>query len=183
MTSLREARDRIAAHENPVSVLIYADKLMDNVRSMGPMFKLNQDDAWLLPVLENYSEHLDLWVAFVKNVRDKIERPARNQQFHDVQEWFKKLSVRLIVQKTRAILAVAVPLAIRKGMIENTVAEKNRYANRCSAEWKRRRKNLLDGARSKSTTGRVSLDVREALLKEFWDNIAAEVNNGELPKA
>ena len=42
--------------------------------------------------------------------------------------------------------------------------------------------NLLESLRKSSPTGRVSVDHREDVLREFWDQVAEEVNNGEVPK-
>jgi len=178
--TLRDARDAIVKHTNPVGVLMYADKLMRSSREMGDAFKLNHEDAWLLPLLENYRDNLDLWQAFVKNVRDRLE--PYSATYFDVQAFFKTLGTRQAQQKIRTILAVAIPFAVKKRLIPDSFPEKQRYERRCRAYWKERRMNLLKSARAASPTGRVSLDHQEELLKQLWDQIAEEVDRGELPK-
>ena len=176
---LRDVRDAIVAHEDPASILIYADKLMENHRTMGGMFMLTRRDAWLLPVLENYAENLLLWVKFVRNVRDQLERGSPERAA--VQEFNKTLGTRTANQKLRAILTVALDLAVRTGLIEDNVAAKERYAKRCRTIWQGQRKAMLDNARLTAPRRRISLDVQDDLLAEFWDALSERVNNGEIP--
>lgn len=88
----------------------------------------------------------------------------------------------LTARRSRAIIDVATNIAVRKGMLEDRCEEKQRYAKRCVQTWKLRKDNLLESLRKSSPTGRVSVDHREDVLREFWDQVAEEVNNGEVPK-
>jgi hypothetical protein len=166
---------------HPDRILKYVDGLMELRRKHGDEFVLTANDTWLLPMLEFYTEDLEGWMNFVKNVRDRLE--PRSPEFVGVNDFYKVVNVRFIQRRTRAILDVAVDLATRKGMIDQSWTAKQLYAKRCIQSWKMRKDNMLNAVRKTSKTGRVSLSHREELLKEFWDMIADEVNNGEIPKA
>ena len=133
-----------------------------------------------MALIEFYTEDLDGWILFVKNVRDRL--PNGTGEREHVQDFFKLLGVRSIQRRTSAILDVAVDLAIRKNLIQDCKADKDTYAKRCIQSWKKRKDNMLKTVRTASPTGRVSLDHREQLLRDFWAQIADEVNNGEIPK-
>lgn len=180
MSTLREVRDTLTKISHPDRVLRYADGLMELRRTDGESFKLNSADAWLKPILEFYTEDLDGFVAFVRNVRDRLDN--KTEEYRGVYEFYKTLNVRSIQRRTRAMLDVAIDLAVRKGYIENSFEAKQRYSKRCIQSWKARKDAMLANVRNSSPTGRVSLSHREELLSEFWSNAAAEVNNGEIPK-
>ena len=133
-----------------------------------------------MALIEFYTEDLDGWILFVKNVRDRL--PNGTGEREHVQDFFKLLGVRSIQRRTRAILDVAVDLAIRKNLIQDCKADKDTYAKRCIQSWKKRKDNMLKTVRTASPTCLVSVDHREQLLRDFWAQIADEVNNGEIPK-
>lgn len=55
------------------------------------------------------------------------------------------------------------------------------FIKRCIQHWKKRRATMLDAVRSTSPTGRVSASHRTELLKEFWEQVETDLNNGEIP--
>lgn len=181
MSDLKSVRDTLVAVAHPDKILGYIDDLMDMRRKQDSGFVLAAKDAWLLPALEFYTEDLEGWMNFVRNVRERL--PAGSAEREAVQDFHKKLGVRFIQRRTRAILDVAVDLAMRKGYIDTQWASKQVYAKRCIQHWKLRKDNMLTNVRKGSPTGRVSQDHREQLLRDFWEMVAAEVNNGEIPKA
>ena len=180
MSDLRSVRETLLSISNPAQVLRFADDEMDKLRRQGSMYELSSRHAWLKPLLEFYTEDLEGWLKFIKGTRDKLDR--KSAEFRDIQEFYKVLSVRWIQRRTRAIIDVATNLAVRKGILEDTYEAKQRYAKRCVQVWKTRKDLLLDGIRRASPTGRVSIDHREDVLRAFWEQIADEVNNEEVPK-
>lgn len=181
MSGLKEVRATLLAISHPEKVLRYADDLMELRRKQGDGFKLNSADAWLLPLLEFYTEDLEGWMNYIRGVRNRLEEGTAEREA--VQDFYKVVNVRFIQRRTRAIIDVAVDLAVRKGSIDDTWAAKQLYTKRCIQAWKQRKDNMLKIVRSNSPTGRVSLDHREQLLRDFWEQVAEEVNNGEIPKA
>ncbi len=115
----------------------------------------------------------------MRSVRDRLDK--KSEEFRAVHEFYKPLSVRMIQRRTRALVDSATTLAVRSGQLKDSRADKERYARRCIQSWKLRKDAMLDAVRRASPTGRVSVDHREVLLKEFWDGIADEINRGEFP--
>lgn len=185
MTTLKEARDTIVSIANPDRVLRYCDDLMDLRRKQGPSFKLNAADAWLYPILEFYTEDLDGWVKFVCNVRNKLAPKEKGEPLSDeyvaVQHYFKVIQVRQIQRRTRAILEVATDIAVKRGLVDDIYVVKQRYHKFCIQTWKKRKDAMLDAVRRASPTGKVPLDHKSELLLEFWDKLASDVNNGDIP--
>lgn len=180
MSDLRKVRDTILESANPDLVLRFADEEMDKLRAQGEMYELAARHAWLKPLLEFYTEDLEGWVKFVRGVRDRL--PAKSAEQKAVQAFQKVLNVRAIQRRTRAIIDVATSLAVRKNLIPDEYDVKLRYAKRCVQAWKLRKDNLLKSVRASSPTGRVSADAREEILRDFWEQVADEVNNEEIPK-
>jgi hypothetical protein len=181
MSELTNVRDTLLTISHPDRLLRYADDLMEMRRKQGDQFTLTAKDVWLLPILEFYTEDLEGWMNFLKNVRDRL--PESSAEREAVQDFYKVVNVRFIQRRTRSILDVAVDVATKKQMIENNWNAKQLYAKRCIQSWKARKDNMLTNVRKSSPTGRVSLDHREELLRDFWEMVSEEVNNGEVPKA
>lgn len=148
---------------------------------MGDDFILPKKPEVIKPALEFYSGDLEGWVKFVKGVRDRL--PKHGRVFHpEVNELYRRIEIRLTQQERRERLDRAVNMALRKRIISDAVEEKKRYANRCTQAWKLRRDHMLKTASQQCATGKVSVEEREGLLKEFWLHIDEEIANGELPK-
>jgi hypothetical protein len=179
MATLRELRDTLLTIADPATWLIVADKKLQQFEDEGDDFELLQKHAILKPILEHYVGDLTGWLKFVKGVRDRLE--PRTPEHVAVSEFYKTLNVRWIQRRSRAILDVAVDLAVTKGIIDNDWTAKQWYAKRCTQSWKKRKDLLLGAVRKESPTGRVSQSHREELLAAFWQQVADEVNNGEIP--
>ena len=180
MTTLKELRDTLLSISHPERLIQLADEYLGRFEEMGDSFILPADHAVVKPVLEFYKGDLDGWVKFVKGTRDRLEKGTA--EFNDVHEFYKKLNVRAIQRRTRAVIDVATDVALKKGLIEDNWMAKQHYARRCVQAWKLRKDFMQDEVRRTAPKGRISVDHREQLLKDFWARIAEEVNNGEVPK-
>ena len=180
MSSLGELRATLTAISRPDAWLRLADKYLDDFEQFGQDFVLPKEHRSLAPALEYYVGDLAGWVAFVRSVRDRLE--PRSAEYAEVHSFYKTLNVRAIQRRTRALVDVATSLAVKKKLLPDTWDDKQRYAKRCIQAWKLRKDRIKDAVRRESPTGRVSASHRERLLKEFWDTVAEEVNNGEIPK-
>ncbi|MGB4467536.1 MAG: hypothetical protein WBI41_05735 [Azovibrio sp.] len=185
MSELKSVRDTLLTIAHPDRVLAHADRLMGLLREHPDEFELPAAQGWLKPLLVFYTNDLAGWVKFVKHVMDRLapehKRGPFSEEYLGVRGFYNTVSVRYYVQRTRSIANAAVELAIRKGLIQDTKAARDRYAKRCTQVWAARKKLLLDNVRKESPTGRVSLDHREQILNDFWEQLDQEVNNGEIP--
>ena len=177
--TLRDVRDTLLQIAHPDRVLRYADGLMELRRKHGDNFTLTSADAWLLPLLEFYTEDLDGWCKFVRGVRDRLE--PKTPEYDGVHEYFKVITVRNIQRRTRNLTDIATVLAVKRRLIPDTYDAKQRYAKRCIQFWSLKRRTLLANARLASPKKRLSLGEQEEILADFWDGIEQAVTNREIP--
>lgn len=182
MSDLAEFRRTLLAIASPDQWLILADDYIKRFESFSDtdQFELPAKHAWLEPAIAYYANDLKGWVKFVKSVRDRL--PPNSDEFAKVFSYYKSVNSRLLVQRQRRLEDMAYDVAIRKRILEDTPDNRKRYAKRCTQVWKKQRQLMLDSARADSPTGRVSVDHSADLLKEFWKNIEAMIDNGEVPK-
>ena len=179
--SLKEFRGTLLRLDHPESVLTIADKYLSQMEEMGAHFVLPKEHQVVKPALEFYAGDLAGWVRFVKSVRDRLPKAGRG--FHvEVNELYRKLSTRLKQQERRERLTRAVDTALRKQLIDDDYETKMRYARRCTKSWELRKENLLANGAKTAKGGRLSVEDRRVMLDEFWRNVDAEIQNGELPK-
>jgi hypothetical protein len=180
---LREFRDTLLRLERPEEVLRLADKYLDSMQAMQGDFILPKQHEIVKPALEYYAGDLKGWLKFVKGVRDRL--PKQGRSFHPgVNEIFRRIEIRATQQDRRVRLSNAVQMAIRRKLLPSNASDedKRKYAAKCTQEWLMRKRILLTGTAKQTKTGRVSVAEREVLLKEFWAQIDAEIENGEVPK-
>lgn len=178
---LREFRDTLLRLDRPEEILQLADTYLTHMAELGAEFILPKKYELIKPALEYYANDLEGWVKFVRGVRDRLPRVGR--QYHPgVNALLRKLEIRLTQQLRRDRLDTAVAMAVRKGLIEGDYETKVRYAKRCTQAWKLKRETMLKNAAMSTKSNRLSVAERELLLAEFWHNIEAEIQNGELPK-
>jgi hypothetical protein len=176
---LKEFRATVLRLDRPEDVLKLADSYLTRMQEMGDKFILPREHVLVKPALEYYAGDLAGWVKFVKSVRDRLPKDGRT--FHQgIQELYRTLEIRLTQQERRERLDAAVAVAVKKRLIDDDYDSKMRYARRCTQVWKIRRDNLLKAHIPKK--GRISLEERDELLTKFWEDIMAEIRNGEVPK-
>lgn len=180
MSTLKELRDTLTQIAHPDRVLKLADRYLQDFEDRGEEFILPREHALVKPILEFYVGDLDGWKKFVRIVRDRL--PVSSQERHDVQELYKLISVRVIQRRTRTLTDAATEIAVKKQLIPSTWDAKQRYIKRCIQAWKIRKDNMMRTIRRQSPTGRISADHREQLLRDYWEQVAEEVENGEVPK-
>lgn len=182
MSDLAEFRRTLLAIAAPDQWLILADDYIKRFEAFSDsdQFELPAKHAWLEPAIAYYAHDLEGWVKFIKSVRDRL--PAKSQEFAKVFDFYKDVNARMLVQRQRQREEMAYDVAVRKQMLKDTPENRKRYAKRCTQYWANQRRMMLDNVRASSPTGRVSVDHREELLKEFWENIEAMIENGEVPK-
>lgn len=180
MTELQKLRAALLKAENPGKALKLADDYLLDLERKGEDFILPRAHAPLLPILEAFSEDLPGWVAFLKSVWKALEQGT--ERYDGVKKVFDSVEVRMYQQRIRRLAALARDVALRKGIIPDEPADKERYVKRCRKVWTDRKLLLLRNARTMSPKGRLSESHRAELLAEFWQQLEDELNNGEVPK-
>lgn len=173
-------REFLLDHETPGKLLEIADKYLHSMGKLGSEFVLPKQHEVLLPILEYYAGDLPGWVAYVKSIRDNMDRGT--DRWRAVYELYRTLEVRNVQRERRERLNAAVDMAVRLGWVQPDFESKRRYANRCTNEWARMRTSLLDSVRSRTAKGRISEEERAELLERFWSEIDEFIQAGELPR-
>lgn len=179
MKTVNELRDALLnGKEPPEKALQLADKYLQQLAAMGDDFRLPREHLTIKPLLEEFGTDPEGFHEFVRSVRDAV--PSRSMARKGLQELFRTIETRLTQQMRRVRLDAAITMAVKKSIIPDVYSSKLAYANRCTAFWAQRKKNLLDAHRAMKD--HLDTDTRRVLLDEFWAKVDAEIANGELPK-
>lgn len=177
---LKEFRATVLRLDRPEEVLRLADKYLAQMQDLGDSFVLPREHILVKPVLEYYAGDLEGWVKFLDSIRQRL--PKEGRKFHaGVQELFRTVEVRYVQTQRRARLDAAVQKAVKLRLVPDTYDDKIRYARRCTQEWTKRRMDLLKNS-AKGKGSRITVEERETLLDDFWLEIDAEIDRGEVPK-
>lgn len=176
---LQQFFNQLLTIERPDKLLRLADKYLQQLAEMGDSFILPKEHAFVRTPLEFFAGDLAGWLRFVKQVRDSVV--PKSQAYEGLQALYRVLDIRYTQQQRRERLSAAVDEAVARGLIADIPDAKHQYARRCTQEWKLQRDALLDDARRKTKSGRVSVAEREMLLASFWAEIDEGITKGELP--
>jgi hypothetical protein len=184
MNSLKELREWFLADpENRVTAFKVADhyliKYDENPQGFRP---IPREDAFVRPVVEAFAGDSAGYAEWLRKLaRTYLVRGSYVSQF--VGNVAKVAQCRGINRRKRLIEIEAVRQAVIQGRIRDTPLEKARYKRRVSEWVKRDYKAVLDGERRKTHNGRLSLEERDELVKQYWDDLLQQFTSGEIPEA
>lgn len=171
---LRDTTQAILDSGNPAALLRMADKYITLYNSSPELFVLPRDHVILRPIIEVFHDNLGDFVEYVKAIRNVLEGVTKA----DVHEVFRTIATRHIqqVRRGRAERAIRViERLLNRGLDAD---EKSRLVRKLEQHWGARRIALL---KHHKASGRLSVDERAVLLKEFWDQVDKEIDEGDLP--
>lgn len=184
MSDLKSVLATLLSIGHPDRILRYVDAEMQLRAEHFDVWELKAKDHWLLPLFIAYAEDLDSWVKFAKLVRDRLA-PDRGEpassDYLGMRDFHKKVNVRRIQRRTRALQDTATSIAVKTGVLPDTWTDKQRYMKRCVQFWKRRKDAMQESVRQASPNKRISVDHREELLDAFWQQMEDEITNGVIP--
>ena len=175
---LREASRFIVESDQPAEQLRLADMYIHSFNQMPQSFVLPADHAILKPVIEAFHDDIDLFVKYVRAIRDQL--PAGDDKV-DVQHLYRTLVTRTVQQARRARIhrALEVVESIVGRQLDQD--ERDRVATKLERLWAYKRMEVMKQARGDTTKGRLSSDVRADVLKGFWDAVDRDIENRHLP--
>ena len=176
---LAELREHLLYLPNAAEILRIADSYLTSMGRLGTNFVLPMEHAVVKPILDYYTGDLKGWVKYVRGVRNAFGRDS--DQWTAMQELYRTVEIRNTQRERRDRLHAAIAMAVKRGLIEDTVDERKRYEKRCVQEWMKQRTLMLDAARRGSSKKKLNEDDRAMLLDEFWDNIDQLIAAGEVP--
>lgn len=176
--TLREATRHILDSEEPAKWLELADMYIKSYKQLPDVFVIPADHAILQPVVAGFHADTEAFVEYIKAIRDMTQPGDERIKLHDL---YRTIITRRVmgVRRQRVQTALrAVERAINRPLDPDEAA---RVGTKLEQYWARRRRELLKNHRSKTVKGRLSTSVQNSLLKEFWAEIDAEIERGELP--
>lgn len=163
MNELDKLRAKLKQSSNAARALKLADDYLLELARKKEDFILPRAHASLLPILEAFADDLSGWRLYLKALHDKVE-------------------ARMYQRISRSLSTLARDVAIKKGILPDTPADKERYIKRCRKLWDVRKKTMLSNARKMAPKNRLSESHRAELLADYWERLEEELNNGEVPK-
>lgn len=175
---LRAATRTILDSDEPADWLQLADMYIASFVAMPDSFVLPAQHAVLAPVVNAFYDNDVAFAEYVRALRDELPKGARRAAVHYV---FRTINGRATQQVRRARMARA--LLVVEAMLGRKLEpdERKRVAAKLEQHWATRRREFLKAARGSTHKGRLTTDEQSALLKEFWDEIDAEIARRELP--
>lgn len=176
--SLPELTDHLISDPQAADKLRLADSYILQIQRMGRTFVLPEEHALIEPIIERYSKSLPKFVAYVRDVRDTVA--PRSTSYIALHELYRTLEVRMVQQQRRDRARKALAW-LESRYPKLTVDQKNRWVRKLEQQWGRERLDFMEKYRNKTASGRLSTEEREEVLKEFWQEVDAEVAAGKLP--
>lgn len=171
---LRETTQAILDSDNPAVLLKLADRYVEMYNASPEVFVLPREHIILRPIIEVFHDNLGDFVGYVKAVRNVLAGVAKS----DVHEFYRTVSTRYVQQVRRARAERAVKAVERMLGRSLEPDEKVRLVKKLEQHWGARRTAMLKHAKGSS---RLSIDDRTVMLKEFWDQVDKEIDEGDLP--
>lgn len=176
--SLRETTQAILGADDPAEWLRLADMYIATFNQMPASFVLPAQHAVLKPAIVAFHHDPATFARYIEAIRDQFPPGDKKIGLHRL---YRTVLTRVVQQDRRARMARAL-VAVEK-MIGRplTTDERERVIHKLEQHWAYRRMQFLKAARSSTAKGRLSSDERAEMLKQFWEEIDAEIERRELP--
>lgn len=178
MAKRPDITERLFSDPKVAEKLRLADSYILQQQRFGRDFVLPEEHEELQPIIDRYGKSLDRFVDFVKSVRDAVE--PRKPSYIALHELYRMLEVRLVQQQRRERAKRALDWLAKKHP-KLDAEQRLRWLRRLEQKWGKQRLQYMDVERRKTAKGRLSTDEREEILAEFWKEIDAQVDRGDLP--
>ncbi len=184
MDSLKELREWFLEDpENRAIAFKIADQYLvkydENPQGFRP---IPREDSFVRPVVEAFAGDSAAYADWLRKLaRNYLVRGSMPAV--ELGSTAKIAQCRGINRRKRLIETEALRQAIIQGKIKDTVLEKARYKRRISDWIKKDYKVTLDAERSKTHSGRLSLEERDELVTAYWDALLQRFASGDVPEA
>lgn len=176
--TLREATRHILDSEEPAKWLELADMYMKSYKQLPDVFVIPADHAILQPVVAAFHADPEAFIDYIKAIRDMTQPGDERIKLHDL---YRTIITRRVmgVRRQRVQNALrAVERALNRPLDPDEAA---RVSTKLEQHWAKRRRDFLKSQRALTAKGRLSTDVQNSVLKQFWSEIDEEISRGDLP--
>ena len=166
----------VANSQDPAGWLRTADTQIINYLKDPKGFVLNKAHKDMLPVIEDCAYDLAGFVEFISAVRDNCTGVKQEA----VYRFYRTVSGRLLQQQRRERFDRALTKAIElHGQYPNYIT-RMAWIHQLEQVWRKRRQEAMADARG-SKGSRIPRDELADVLSEFWEDIDAEIEQGQVP--
>jgi hypothetical protein len=141
--------------------------------------KLDKRDSVLLPSLKKVVKDVSVLADAMLEIRDGIDRG--HSQYKDVNKIYRSVLARAVQQERRERAERAFKAAEEQYGKCPSFAERLRWIAALEHEWAGQRMTRLEEFRRKVTGMRLSRDETEHILDQFWADIDALIDDGDVP--
>lgn len=174
---LLEAKGALLDSVDPAAWLELADSYIELFNKNPKVFRLPKDHVKLKPLIENFAYDMDGFVDFVLSVRNE----ASKQQYKGIHEFYRRVVVRRTQQQRRRRLTQGVRQIEEDLGMRFSADQVSRVSVWLEQYWGKERMDRLDEARSHTSGGRISTDVRTEICDAFWAEVDKGLNEGIVP--
>lgn len=176
-TTTQDVTQHLLNDPSAADKLRLVDDYIAHRQRAGRRFILPHEHGELEPLIEEYSDNFPRFVEYVKRLRDTV--PPRSEVYIALHELYRTLDVRMVQQQRRDRAKRALEVYERKNP-KASYDDKMKWLRRLEQAWGRRRMATLEEHRRKTLAGRLSTEEREAILKEFWQEVDKEITAGRV---
>lgn len=176
--TLRDSTRYILNAERPEEWLHLADMYIGSYNQMPDAFVLPADHAILQPVIAAFHNDIDAFIAYIEAIRNHYPPGDQRLSIHTLYRTILTRSIQQSRRDRRARALAAVERAMNRKLDAD---EREAVGNKLEQRWASDRREFLKSHRALSVNGRLSTDVRAALLKQFWAEVDDAIARGDLP--
>jgi hypothetical protein len=141
--------------------------------------KLDKRDAVLQPALKKAAKDVTVLSDSMLEIRDTLGKES--SQYKDVNKVYRSVLARAVQQERRERAERAFKAAEAQYGECPSFAERLRWVAALEHEWAGQRMTRLEEFRRKATGMRLSRDETENILDQFWADIDALIDDGDVP--
>lgn len=176
--TLREATRHILDSDDPLNWLELADMYIGSYNQMPDSFVLPAEHAVLQSVIAGFHSDMDAFADYIRAIRDQYPPGDDKVKLHGL---YRTVFTRQVQKARRQRVQKAIEQVERALNRKLEYDEWVRVTAKLEQYWAKRRREFLKSQRALTAKGRLSTDVQNTVLKQFWAEINAEIDRGCLP--
>ena len=181
METLRDLKEWVLADlEGRARIFDDADYYLVQYDDNPDRFVLPKDFVEAKPVIEAFAGDSLAYAKWLRKFNSDYV-PRGSDIGKAITTRAAKSQCRGINRRKRNMELDAITQAIRLGRIKDSPGDKARFKLRLSRWIKEQYTGLLDAHRRQTKVGRLSVEERDELASNFWEELAQRIAGGELP--
>lgn len=171
--ALQEAFSFIADSKNPAEMAELLDAYIQMYKKSSSNFIMPQEHQVLQTAVYAFAKDLKVHVAFIGQTRDAVGI----NQYDGMQLVYRRVNSRLTQIERRRRLKQAISIIEPTLGLQFTFGQTNAVENWLENYWSKERIALLDTARNRGSSIRLSTEERAEICDAFWESVDTQLNN------